>query len=437
MDRPPQTAKPGLPKPAFLSDMNTKELSLISHLAALEKENSEASNSLLSTAHSKAIKHQNAIKELNKEISEVKNETLIGLKIENVPIFPSKETSKAKDEIRSSSPNSSDQSKQRPKPVRKPSKLGESLEKSFHTPKKNHDFSENECSVDRKLKAQTRTGISKTLDLPLEMSQFAFDNDPTLYFEQKQALYKSFVKILTKQKEYNESLSICHFNYRHSIFYNSYEIQISSKEKKRTAALPFVVAYFLMSLPTSVQIFFCHELILHFLKNSKKVPHCVQIRDFLAVLKKLEGKEESVRGSLFARRSIQRKSIFKNLAFNQTFDEKEGEEPEKKTIKVKKTSSKLTETDKEPDVPSIKVKKSFSSSSKSEESSSEEDLNIENSFHSRNPFELKYSKVNFEGEQYELRVKKPYAKKINGVEQEMQIGFVFEIVTRFEEIEFC
>jgi hypothetical protein len=318
---------------------------------------------------------------------------------------------------------------------------------------------------------QTDNSISKSIKgerLPFTMKEFPEDVNPSEFFLQKQSTFHSYITYIRKNFHYMPTLPLYHFHRDFSLFFNSYSIQTKhSKGATTTSYLPLGAAYFLVNCPEVAQLFFAHQLIHYYLNTKQPIPVHVKFKDFEKILSKLNGEVDiSSRMSVLSKKSIQRKSMFSNQKVNYVFEEQEDanesngkgdkannsdEERNKNSMAspvispfmaheqaisdLQKVAVIREEVEKDSNSESDDSKSSNSDSDSDSESkssnSSDDDSLSEVEYNTKNPFILKFSKIVYKFQTYELKVIQPTVTDSDGKSEKITSEILAELLYDF------
>lgn len=292
--------------------------------------------------------------------------------------------------------------------------------------------------------------------LSAELSRFPDDLDPISFFQCKAELISPFISDLKHLSRISSSMSLYHFNQCFSIFYNTYEIKVTSKTTEHVVYVPFSIGYFMMSLPRLVQLCLANQIASLLLKSNERLPEHLSFDSFFGVVSLLMGDEN--RNSKSDRRSILRKSIFSNNEMNKRFQEEEqknlsaNSQPQRhnpmfdislvtnRSTFVKQEAPSLvkdvsSDSSRSSASRSSESKSSLSSHSSSLEISKSSDSLSEEEYPTKNPFELKYLQVFWKFQSYQISIRQPYVRYPDGGEEDLPPDFLFRVITKFQEFD--
>ena len=324
------------------------------------------------------------------------------------------------------------------------------------------------------LAEQTEPKSAKGEELPFTMKEFPEDVNPADFFTQKQTAFHSYILFIRKNIALIPTLTFYHFHKDYHLHFSPMTISIKTgKGEIINCHLPLAVTYFLMNTPEVVQLYLAHELVLYFLSRKKRIPLHARFQDFDLLVSRLSGEIDiSRRLSVLSKKSIQRKSMFSNHKVNFVFEDAEEANEAYANIDVinpndlsnKRSSAPnplispfqtndghpvlhaklsemkvLSEADSK-DRSSSESKSGESQSSEeednSESNSSEEDSLEETEYDTKNPFVLKYSKIVYKFQTYELKVVGPMVTDQNGRTEKLTCDMLYQLLYHFNQFNY-
>jgi len=318
-------------------------------------------------------------------------------------------------------------------------------------------------------------GILEQLDevaneaLPFTMKEFPEDVNPADFFQQKQSTYHPYIESVRKSISYTPTFSLYHFHKDFNVFFSPFTIlSKSSKGVTTKSYFNLSASYFLVNCSEVVQLYFAYEMIMYFLNSKRSIPLFITHKDFDRVLSKLSGEVDlSARISVLSKKSIQRKSMFSNHKVNfliEDFDDNpdnpEESNPQKtqpdgqdvslaitpfsvsglanqQLAQVKEVRGEISESGSDDDSKSRNSgsSNSDSDSDKSDSESSGDSLD-ETEYSTKNPFVLKYSKIVYKFQTYEVKMIPATVNDAEGHSERLTSEMIFDLLYGFNNFNY-
>jgi hypothetical protein len=316
---------------------------------------------------------------------------------------------------------------------------------------------------------QQLVGESVNEALPFTMKEFPEDVSPSEFFAQKQSTYHSYIESIRKTISFVPTLSLYHFHKDFNIFFTPFTIlSKSSKGQTTKSYFNMSASYFLVNCSEVVQLYFAYEMIMYYLTAKKPIPLFITHKDFDRVLSKLNGEVDmAARMSVLSKKSFQRKSMFSNQKVNFVFEDldENSDSPQKSEPRKEQSTGQHQPMSITPfqvngisihELAQVKEVGGEMSGSGSDQNSKSNDSNSSNSdsnsddsdsdassdsldeteYSTKNPFVIKYSKIAYKFQTYELKVIPAFVCDASDQTEKLTAEMIFDLLYEFNEFNF-